>query len=260
MFLVRFALTEGYGVVSERIIRDRFFSKMSRKLGIRSVLEVPADGTSGLPGINSTCFAQQGCRVTIANTDEEFLEKSEELWKAMRLQVNPIRPISYERLPFKDCEFDLVWNYCEIEKSRSPQKLLKEMTRVSRNFVLIMIQNSLTYGYFIHRIHHRYFNKPWNHGNPKLMRIEKIIHLAKECDLKILETGLIDAPPFPDTWELMLFPLSTKKDIQMGIKELQQERKIPLSVEVIYLFERYLPWSLKLIFAHHPYVLANKGA
>jgi len=256
--LVRYALTEGYGIIYERIIREWFFDRIIRHLSIRTVLEVPADGSSGFPGINSSYFVQQGCQVVTVNADVEILRKSGELWKVMGLQVNRVRAATYHRLPFRDGEFDLVWNYCEIEKSAAPKRLLNEMVRVSRKFILLMIQNSLTYGYFIHRIHHRYFNIPWDHGNPRLMRLEKIIQLSKECSLKIVEVGLIDATPFPDTWELMVLPLSAKKNMKYGLRELQLERKVPISVKIIYTFEKCLPWILKLIFAHHPYIIACK--
>jgi SAM-dependent methyltransferase len=255
--MVKYALTEGFGIVYERIIREWFFNRVMHNFRIKSVLEIPANGSSGFPGINSSYFAQQGCLVTIVNSDKDILKKSRLLWNTLELEVNHVKAGSNEYFPFRNDVFDLVWNYCEIEKSKSPKRLLKEMVRVSKKIILPMIQNSLTYGYFIHRIHHRYLNKPWDHGNPKYMRIKKILQIADEYDLKIVEVGLLDAPPFPDTWELMFFPLSKKKNIKIGIRELRIDRRVPLSVKILYTIETILPWYLKIIFAHHPYIIAQ---
>lgn len=256
--MVRYALTEGFGIVYERIIREWFFERLHRQLNIGSVLEVPADGSSGFPAINSTSFAKEGCQVAVVNSDIEALKKSRALWKAMGLRAHHLRASEYLGLPLRSDVFDLVWNYCEIEKSKYPRKLLKEMTRVSRNYVLPMMQNSYTYGYYLHLIHHRRVNRPWDHGNPKMMRIDRIVQIVEECELEIVETGLIDAPPFPDTWEIISLPISKKKDMESGIREFQIERPVPLSVKFIYFIESVLPELLKLIFAHHPYVLASK--
>jgi len=258
--MVKYTYGEGFGLVYERLVREKYFDSLIRRFGVKSVLEVPFNGTAGYTGVNSTYFSEMECNVTLANDDYKLLKNAMQLWSAMGLKANFVQLTPKEKLPFDDKTFDLVWNYCEIEKAKKPKALMKEMARVSRNLVLVITQNSVTYGFFPHKIYHHLRGHPWDHGDPKLMSLRNIIRLVNDCRFPIVESGLIDSPPFPDTWEIMLLPFKERREMRRALRELRKERKTPLLVNAVYGFERLLkvlPTSIEAFFAHHFFVLVR---
>ncbi len=65
---------EGYGTEYERFALNKFTSKMVKKYNISTVLEMPANGVMGMPGIKSLVFARMGCDVTVSHPSLEFLD------------------------------------------------------------------------------------------------------------------------------------------------------------------------------------------
>jgi hypothetical protein len=62
-----FAFDEGYGTAYERYAFDKFVTSMIDRYEITDVLEMPADGIMGIPGIKSMIFAKKGCEVTVVH-------------------------------------------------------------------------------------------------------------------------------------------------------------------------------------------------
>ena len=54
-----FAFDEGYGTAYERYAFDKFVASMIDRYEITDVLEMPADGIMGIPGIKSMIFAKK---------------------------------------------------------------------------------------------------------------------------------------------------------------------------------------------------------
>ncbi|MEA3476232.1 MAG: class I SAM-dependent methyltransferase [Candidatus Cloacimonadota bacterium] len=262
-------LDEGIGTVYERVVIDKYFRHIQQKYNIETVLETPADGVTGIPGINSLQFARNGAKVFLTNPSKKMLINAQKVWKK-----NDLAPLvefhqsEVDELPFKDNSFDLVWNYCMFERFNHPEVLLEEMKRVSQKYVMVMTQNFHNFGTLVHWLFHKYHNLYWDHGHTKLMTFSGIKDNLKKVNLKILEKGTIDTPPWMDTWDMplrgeiktFLNPIGVKwnwninKETQKKEKENERGGLIPFLAKV----EEYLPEWFSVIQTHHLYILTKK--
>ena len=135
-------MDEGIGTVYERILIDEYLRKLQLKLDIKSVLESPADGVTGVPGVMSLEFARNGATVALTNPVQSMLDGAREVWKRGEF-IERVKFVNCEvdSTPMADNSFDLVWNYCMFERFADPSALVSEMRRVSGRYVMIMTQN-----------------------------------------------------------------------------------------------------------------------
>ena len=275
---------EGYGTEYERYALDRFVSQMIDKYDITKVLEMPANGVMGIPGIKSLIFAELGCEVTVAHPSKDFLDGAKKIWDAFGLDANFAKS-NWINSKFNDNSFDLVWNFCVFEHFDDPKRVIREMLRITKKYIFIEIQNVFNPGYPIHRLHHFVRREPWDHGSPSKMKLSRITNIIKELNATTVETGATDMPPWPDinirlkemvskkTSDLILNeepasklrPAVTIKPMNRIINDIQpvefsMKREIVLHLfDVWYrVVESKAPASVKKIFAHHPYVIAEK--
>jgi SAM-dependent methyltransferase len=198
-------LDEGIGTVYERRLIDAYLLKLMRDYGVRNVLETPADGVTGVPGINSLEFARHGARVVLANPVPAMLEKAAMVWNKQGLRDQAeFHHAEADSLPFQDNEFDLVWNFCMFERFDPPDTVLAEMARVAKGYVMIMNQNYRNWGTPVHKLYHKWADLEWDHGYVPLMSQEAIVEAMGRTGLKVLEVGYIDTPPWMDTWDMPL--------------------------------------------------------
>jgi SAM-dependent methyltransferase len=198
-------LDEGIGTVYERVVIDDYFRRLQAERDIHTVLEIPADGVTGVPGINSLEFARNGGTVWLANPSQKMLDRARHVWQQQGL-VDHVR-LTYcevDDIPFDDEAFDLVWNYCMFERFRDPASLVAEMKRISRRYVLIMTQNLHNSGTPVHKVYHAIFNLKWDHGYDRQMTFAAIRQAVLAQGLHIEEEGSIDIPPWMDTWDMPL--------------------------------------------------------
>jgi ubiquinone/menaquinone biosynthesis C-methylase UbiE len=174
---------------------------------------------------------------------------------------------AYDHFPFADNSFDLVWNYCMFEHFNDVDKLLEEMKRVSRKYILLVTQNSYNYGYPIHRLYHWSNRQRWDHGSSQMMKLGNLKRLFREHGLKISINGCVDVPPFFDT-----FDMHTRGKIKFFMKgqskekwfwsSLQKEDMERLSqdktIARLQSFERSLKGPFRYLFAHHFFLLGVK--
>ena len=292
---------EGYGTEYERYALDRFAVQMIDKYSISKVLEMPANGVMGIPGIKSLIFAKLGCEVTVAHPSKDFLENAKRIWDGFGLDAKFVKTY-WTNSTFREDSFDLVWNFCVFEHFDDPKSVIQEMLRVTNRYIFIEIQNVFNPGFPIHRFYHFIRREPWDHGSPGKMKLSSITNIINKLDAIVVETGATDMPPWPDInirlKEMVSKNLSLKKkalpkknytlyaikkDIALNeASELRPAVKIKpvdkiindiLHVEnlslknetVLHLFdiwyrvvESKAPASLKKIFAHHPYIIAEK--
>ena len=172
------------------------------------------------------------------------------------------RPFSF---PFEDHSFDLSWNFCIVEHLKDPIVLADEMKRVSENYVLFMTQNFYNIGTIPHLLYHIYQWQGWNHGSFSWMTFSGIKKIARKLELTVIEEGVIDVPPWPDTWDMPVRGVF-KRGMESAGKSwnwstltslAKGSEPSPLIKKVEY-FERLpLPKMLKLPFTHHLYVLCE---
>lgn len=261
------SLDEGIGTIYERTVMDTLFRNLITNYKIKKLLEHPADGVTGIPGINSLEFARQGCRVYITNPSELMLDKAVKVWKKKNLiKFLNVKKCEIDKIPYPKNYFDLVWNFCIFERFHNPETILKEMKRVSKRYLLIITQNKYNFGTFIHKIYHFLLKKKWDHGFEQFMTVDKIIQSFKKCGLEVITFGAIDTPPWVDTWDMplrgkikkILSPFGLKWEWNSKNSSKKKTGYYPLLLKFLIWLEGNIPDWFNLFQTHHLYVLGRK--
>ena len=258
-------MDEGIGTVYERSIISAFLARLGKYYNVRTVLEFPCDGITGLLGINSLDFSRENCDVVLCNPVEKLLLLSKTVWTRLGLAGKADFVLTSEdtELPFPDESFDLVWNFCMFERYVNPIALINEMTRVSRKLVLVMTQNWRNWGTGPHRLYHRMKRRTWDHGYKRHMQMSALKESMENVNLEIVDFGGIDIPPIIDTWDLPIRgTLETILEVagkQWRWKMSEQEpEKSSKLLDLFTLLENNLPNWFKKYQAHHLYIVAMK--
>lgn len=190
-------LGEGLGTAYERYALNRFLSEMAERLNITSVLEFPANGVMGVPGIKSIILSLSGVSVTLANPRKEILQDAGRIWDALGLKPRLVA-CEVDAAPFREDSFDLVWNFCCFEHFADTSKVVCEMKRCSKMFILIEVQNIFNIGFMLHSLYHKIRGELWDHGERKAMDWRKVVEEYRLCGIGVLELDGNDMPPWPD--------------------------------------------------------------
>jgi hypothetical protein len=129
----------GFGTEYEKFVLRSIVVDLIHKLEIRSVCEYPSNN---LMGNNSEVFKIPG------------------------IMVDRLSQLEYNRKG----SYDLVWNFCEIERASNPLNLINNMLLLARKYLLIISQNNRNVGVHLHRVYHVVKKRKWNHGFISLMR------------------------------------------------------------------------------------------
>ena len=265
---------EGLGVVYERIVLNEFLLRLKQQYGIESVLEAPLYGMAGVSGINSVALAQAGCRVTLLDANPERLAGVRRIWGELGLEQQATfqAHTDFARLPFGDRSFDLVWAWAALWYVPEASALLDEMVRVSRRLVFVAMPNRMQMGYILRRfVLEPGFFKTVDDAWANIPRIASIL---KRAGAQIVDQGVLDVPPWPDT--VMPAALVLRK---LGIRSTRLTERFEGNgwqwstmdyysgkrPELKAMMERYmfleklpLPWQVKTVWAHHRYVVARR--
>ncbi len=135
---------DGLGTTYERFILNEYFSKIRDRYGVETVLEAPAFGMTGISGINSMWWAIHGTDVTMIDHSRERLALIEKVWHELSLKARlAYDPGTYISLPFKDCEFDMSWNFAALNSDLKLEGLIGELARVTLKVIFICVPNRL---------------------------------------------------------------------------------------------------------------------
>lgn len=258
---------EGLGLVYERIVLNDFLERLADTHHIKSVLEAPIYGMAGVTGINSVRLAQCGAQVTLVDSNADRLDAVRRVWceLGLRARFEPVPDLS--RLQFPDKSFDLAWNWAALWYLADPDALLGELVRVSRKLVFVAMPNRAQVGYILRKFvlekdFVKYVDERWADSR----RIKRAL---KECGATIIDEGVLDVPPWPDTVmpaEQVLQKLGLRSDKFSGQRwnwssmdyYLGRRPDLKAKMEAYTFFERApLPWRLKSIWAHHRYLVAR---
>ncbi len=262
---------EGLGLVYERFVLNDYLDRIVSQHNIHTVLEAPLFGMAGVSGINSVRLAQRGCAVTLVDENADRLQGIERIWSELNLRATFVHHTDFAHLPFDDHTFDLTWEWAGLWYLPNAEGLLKELVRVSRNLVFIAMPNRAQVGYLmrkylLERDFVNYVDEAWADIN----KIKKTLRASR---LGIIEEGVLDVPPWPDTvmpasQVLRRLGIRSKKlDAQFtgaswnwSTMDYYLGRRPELKAQIDkYTFIEHapLPWQLKAIWAHHRYVLAQ---
>jgi SAM-dependent methyltransferase len=265
---------EGLGLVYERFVLNDFLLALQEEHGIDSVLEAPLFGMAGVSGINSVALAQAGARVTLVDDHAERLIAVKRIWGELGLSAEFINHTHWEQLPFAEGTFDLAWNWAALwHLPDEPADLLRELIRVSRRVVFVAMPNRVQVGYLLRKyLLERDFV---NHVDEGWADISRVRGILEDAGLRIVDQGVLDVPPWPDT----VMPASEVLQ-RLGIKSKKLETQFSgdswqWSTMAYYLGQqpdlydrvmRYawldrapIPWRIKAVWAHHRYVVGVKG-
>lgn len=265
---------EGLGLVYERLILNDFLEALVRRFQIRTVLEVPIYGMAGATGINSIRFAQLGCHVTLVDVNEERLSEVRRLWDELGLlnQVEFVYLPDPGALPFTSSAFDFVWNWAALWYLPSAGATLREMARVSNNLVFTAMPNRMQMGYLLRKflLEKEFFD--WIEDE-SWANINQPRQVLEEVGLRLIQQGVLDVPPWPDTvmpaadvlkrlgfgkgaqerfegdgwqWSTMAYYTGQKPELKAQMDRYAFLERVPI------------PWQLKVVWAHHRYILLQK--
>ena len=195
----------GLGTTYERFALNAWLAQLADRYPLRTVLEGPGDGITGIPGLNSLPFGRRGIEVVVVLEGGTAVELARRGWRSQGC-VGRVQFLCATdgRFPCAANRFDLVWNFNRLPFF-DPQALIAEMARVSRRYVLLFVPSQRNYGFLARRLHHRLTGKPWPYGNTDVMELGKVVGLLSELGLQVLETVLLDAPWWPDIIDISEF-------------------------------------------------------
>ncbi len=238
---------EGFGSVHERICLQRLLKIFQEKYKFRDVLELRCRITKGYDNL----AIMDKCNVVLSDPN---IQKIKADWKYDQ------KPDFSDKFP-DDRKCDLVWNFAMIQQH---PEVIKDMIKSSKKYIFIAAPNFVSLGTPFHIAWHLITRMPCTHaeqGRVALRTRGGLERYAKRHGLKIVESGYVDIPWWPDT----AFGF---KDIRKFLKikdkpehhEVQDPDKYLAKIKS-YMFLETNPLLYFLatpIFAHHTYVLAKK--
>lgn len=264
---------EGLGLVYERFILNDYLLKLVEEHDIHEVLEAPLYGMAGVSGINSVVLAQRGCQVTLVDNNGERLKGVARIWDELGLSARFVPQDPLIKLPFADGQFDLTWNWAALWHLRNAAPLLRELVRVSRRLVFVAMPNPYQVGYIIRRrfVEPEFFQTV----DERWVDMGLIKSVLRAEGVEIIKEGVLDVPPWPDTvmpaaeflrkigirskklesrftgrgwtWSTMDYYLGRRPDLRDKALRYAWLDRLPI------------PWQLKVVWAHHRYVLGIRA-
>jgi hypothetical protein len=251
---------EVFGVTYERFALQKLCARLVKKLGITSVLELPAGGAKAMPGLYSLGFALAGCDVTLVGADCEALN----IWRKLGLEskLSYLNSAEISAAAQHQRRWDLVWNFAVLPAVEDPSALLSEMAGFSRRWLMVAAVNRFNVGFNLHRTVHWVYRIPWSHGDVRYFSPFYTRRFLQDQGCSKVRWGVIDCPPWPDSPGFRDLRLHRQGDQPKQwespyIEHLHRGR-FPSWLRYVYWGERFpLPPLLKLPYAHLYYSLGR---
>jgi hypothetical protein len=186
---------EGLGTTYERFVLHGYFRRIRNRYDVRTVLEAPAFGMTGISGINSMWWAMEGAQVTLVDHSSVRLDAIKKVWQEISLKARLVYdPGTYASLLFEDKEFDMSWNFAALHPELKLEVLLRELIRVTRKVIFICVPNRMN---------------PFNRvcsmlkGRGKVVQLRgmdpgTIKRIMRNNGWQVKDKGFLDVPPWPD--------------------------------------------------------------
>ena len=263
-------MDEGLGTTYERFILHRYFSDLKQKYEINSVLETPSFGMTGVSGINSLWWSQQGIKPVVVDTNEKRIDLSKKVWQDIPLNVQFNFSEDIHKLSFGDHSFDFTWNFASLWFVENLDDFLSEINRVTKKVIFICVPNHNGIGY---KLRDWMNNERISSFFPENIRKEKFIPPLKKLGWDLVKSGYLDIPPWPD---IAMKKEDMLKAVGLGFlaKKPKGEDDTPartcivdyfngarpqLEVEILkYDFLEHVPFPIKQLWGHHRYFILEK--
>ena len=151
------------------------------------------------------------------------------------------------------------------------------MCDASSRYVMVFVSNTWNYGFPVHRLHHHAAGEEWSHGDIASMNVPMIERMLREHGFEPRERLVVDTPWWPDIdspiEEVIATFLPFLKRRVSGSKRLEhytwtwddlpyfdiaKRERLMEKIGKHFVIERSAPGALKLLFAHHRGVLAER--
>lgn len=263
---------EGLGSSYERIILNGLLSEVIREYEIKSILETPSFGFTGLSGINLVQAAQDGVKVSLEDDQEQRLEQIRALWDDLGLPLKSRLNPGFGHLDYPDRSIDMAFNFSALWFVDDLALFLKELARVSSKLIFLSVPNRSGIGYKGQL--KGYTKDKYPQLKPAHIDPASIIHLMKKEGWTLLRKGYFDCPLWPDIGmskeEFLMKHCMICKVLGKCKVPIKKAGKAPLCIMDYYkgndpdfpqrmlkfsALERFAPDSFKQYWAHHYYLI-----
>jgi ubiquinone/menaquinone biosynthesis C-methylase UbiE len=258
---------EGLGSSYERIILNYLLDRIISNYGIKTVLEAPSFGFTGITGLNSMKLIKDGCDVTLIDHDSERIELMKNMIISLNESCQIIKVSSYSKLLIEDKSIDMSWNFSALWFVEDLMPFLSELTRITNKVILICVPNQSGFGYKWQKANSHIpegivFNE--NFISPILIKA-----IMKRLDWQFIDEDYFDCPLWPD------IGMSKEKFFNGLLHKTPDSNKLVKSRKAISIvdyykgvdsnfpqrmmkyafFERHAPRIFKMIWSHHKWML-----
>ncbi|MCB5224218.1 MAG: methyltransferase domain-containing protein [Candidatus Cloacimonadaceae bacterium] len=256
---------EGLGSSYERVVLNDLILATAKKYDVKTALESPSFGFTGISGINLMALADSGVQITLQDNDAQRLELIRELWnwlnRPLRAELNP----DFRSLEYPDKSFDLSFSFSALWFVPELKAFLTELSRVTAKVIFISVPNRSGIGY---KLQLRDYS-PQEYPELKLEHIDpaSIISILGKLGWRLEDSGFFDCPPWPDigmTKEELLgkwlgFKTAPKADNPPKVEKCLsilshyegRDPSFEKRMRKLQWFEKTVPEAFKKIWAHH---------
>jgi SAM-dependent methyltransferase len=215
-------------------------------------------------------LARSGVRVTLVDDHRERLGLINGAWERAGARFTGVFVQDFTVLPFADNSFDFSWNFSALWFVSDIQRLLEELTRVTRNAILLCVPNRWGVGFFLDK----YISAPELRHELKEENVSprELNRRMDSLGWNLAESGYIDVPPWPDIGMkkedfLKLFGLKFLVRTQAAAVQPPltimnyysgKDPAFPGRMLRYYWFETRVPRLIKAVWAHHRYLLFDR--
>jgi hypothetical protein len=262
---------EGLGSSYERIIIHERIMNIITKYNIKSLLEAPSFGFTGMSGINSMGFAKAGVDVTLIDHDEERLSLINQVWQEANIPLKSLYTNNYSSLKLADKSMDMAWNFSALWFTNDLTSFLTELDRITNKIIVLAVPNRCGLGYLSQKyLGKEDLNKYLIEDNIKHKNFNVIM---KDLGWKQVYWDYFDCPPWPDIGmakedflkKLKLDFLIKEKTNSVNneiltVLDYWTDKKPNFAHDMMkyYWLEKYGPRFLKLFWAHHKFYVYKR--
>lgn len=254
---------EVFGVNYERFSVGKKLDKWAKKYHIETVLEMPAHGAKAMPSIYSLGFAEKAQKIALLNGNYKYITEWAKIGADNKLEWLSEDDLCHTSI--LTSSYDFVWNFAYMPICNNPDAMIEEMKRTSKKYVAVFSANSGNIGFPIHRMVHKKTGIPWTHGDIRYNNRHFIRKKLEEHELKVIETGFVDCPVWPDSLGFRDVRLHRKNmdlaklDWEAPYVDMLKNNSFPFWMKAVYVVEKIpFPKFIKSIYAHINYTLAEK--
>ena len=263
-------LDEGLGTTYERFILHRYFEEIKERYSVKSLIEVPSFGMTGISGINSLWWAKNGVVPVVIDTDSRRIQMAEKVWHNLHLDVQFRLVDQYRQLPFEDQIFDMGWNFAGLWFVPDLGDFFNELDRLVKKVLFICVPNQNGLGYKLREL----FGKAEISGFfPQNCNPDTFLPLLSRLGWRLMKKGYLDIPPWPDIamkkeelFKKIGLGFLTKHKAQATgqvqrtcIVDYFSGKKPELEKEILkYDFLEKAPFPIKQLWGHHRFFIFEK--